>query len=46
MNDLGASMNNPDKVGGNFWGPFFLLNDARYIFDFKNLKNWFWDKKW
>ncbi|MCE8168467.1 MAG: hypothetical protein I3273_07900 [Candidatus Moeniiplasma glomeromycotorum] len=34
------------KITQKSWEPFFLLNDARYIFSWKKLKNWFWDKKW
>ncbi|WNE40320.1 MAG: Protein translocase subunit SecY [Mycoplasmataceae bacterium] len=36
---------NEDKVGGKFWGSFFLFSDAKYIFNLENLKSWILNKK-
>jgi preprotein translocase subunit SecY len=46
MESLKGSLDSNDMAGGRFWGPFFLLSDARYIFDLKNLKDWFLNKRW
>jgi preprotein translocase subunit SecY len=40
-----SAFENEDKAGGEFWGPFFLFSDAKYIFNLENLKNWFLKKK-
>ena len=45
-NNFKESLKSEDMVGRSFWGPFFLLNDARYLFDWENLKEWFLNKKW
>lgn len=45
VNNSNSAFANEDMAGGKFWGPFFLLSDAKYIFDFKRLKDWFWNKK-
>ncbi|MDR1670483.1 MAG: hypothetical protein LBR43_02020 [Spiroplasmataceae bacterium] len=43
--NLTSAFENPDKAGGKFWGPFFLLSDVRHIFSWENLKDWFCEKK-
>ncbi|WNE40550.1 MAG: Protein translocase subunit SecY [Mycoplasmataceae bacterium] len=45
MRSLSAALANENMAGGKFWGPFFILSDARYIFDWENLKKWFLEKK-
>ena len=37
---------NPSMASGSFSESFFLLNDARYIFSWEKMKNWFWKIKW
>ena len=39
VENLKKSLDDPDPAGGKFFGPFFLLGDARYLFDTKNLKD-------